>query len=163
MEPPPAPPCKQPGQRQPAPPSARPRGRRAPHPSAPRSQPAVTQATGPGNFLPRGDHPEPGPAAKGTSFRTRKKISRRFPAGPLRPLRRPPGGQCRGNRLGLIPSPIPNNARKTRGFPALGAHSTTAAPPLGSRDAEIERSAYSFVLCRKELTRMKSELCLLES
>ena len=109
-----------------------------PHWSAPRSQPAVTQATGPRNFLPRGDHPKPGPAAKGTSFRTRKKISRRFPAGPLRPLRRPPGGQCRGNRLGLIPSPIPNNARKTRGFPALGARSTTAAPPLG----KLEGSSY---------------------
>ncbi|KAM7100000.1 uncharacterized protein WM277_024597 [Molossus nigricans] len=64
---------------------------------------------------PRAGH-SPGRAAArrwGLSSGCGKKSSRGFPAGPLRPPTRPPGGSA-GEPAGSSDAPIPNNARKTR-------------------------------------------------
>lgn len=115
-----------PGKRPPAPPSARPRGRRPP---APRPQPAVTQAAaGPRTSSPaettpraagrRGLPPGRGSGAAGAA--------RPGPSGFRAAHLAAWAGGPPGRHL-----PRPNEARKTRGFPAPGIRSATAAPPPG--------------------------------
>lgn len=74
------------------------------------TSPAVTQAACPGTSSPaestrRRDQPARAAARRwGLSSGREKKSSHCFPAGPLRPLIRPPGGSAVGDRLGLVPS-----------------------------------------------------------
>ncbi|XP_043732285.1 translation initiation factor IF-2-like [Cervus elaphus] len=147
-EPPPAPPREQPGQRQPAPPSARPRGRRAARRSAPRCQPAVTQAAGPGNFLPRrpprarAGRPGQPPAAEDFLQGAQEDLpplAGGAPPASGTPTWRPVPEEWTGATTFPIPNPR---------LPRAGGRATVAAPPRETSLSFEDKRSPHFLLRR---------------